>query len=173
VKYLRFDKETGAILTDFGHTPSFDIGKLDAEERYDGYHAVLTSETQKTDDWVMNTYRNLRKIDEFFKRSCGDIGERPADVSRDDHINAHFLVCFIAFAIAGILRKKLGMRYYAEDIIECLKRIECCSEQENLYLFTYRSDLSDALGKALDIDFTKRRMRLSDIKNVISTVKKQ
>lgn len=173
VKDIRFDRETGAILTDCDRLPSFDVGKLVTDEKYDGYHAVVTSETHKTDEWVMNTYRNLRKTEEFFKRTRSDIGARPADILRDDHINAHFLICFIAFAIAGILRKKLGMRYPAAGIIECLKQIECCNEQENLYLFNYRCALSDALGEALDIDFTKKRMRLSDIKKAASAVKKQ
>ena len=54
----------------------------------------------------------------------------------------------------------------------CLNKIACFNEQENLYLFDYRSEVSDAIGNALGIDFTRRRLRLSEIKNILANSKK-
>ena len=93
-------------------------------------------------------------------------------VSLQEHINAHFLTCFIALTILRILQKKTGRAYSAEKIIECLNRIAGSNEQENIYLFDYRSEISDAIGKALDIDFTHKRLRLGDIKKYLAQTKR-
>ena len=39
-------------------------------------------------------------------------------------------------------------------------------------LFDYRSEISDAIGNALGIDFTRKRLRLADIKNILANCKK-
>ena len=93
-------------------------------------------------------------------------------MSVQDHINAHFLICFIALTIMRILQKKTGNIYSAEQIVECIDRISCSHEHENIYLFDYRSEISDALGEALGIDFTNKRICLGDIKKYIGQVKK-
>jgi hypothetical protein len=46
------------------------------------------------------------------------------------------------------------------------------NEQENIYLFGYRSPLSDALGQAFGINLTKKRLRLEDIKKIIGDTEK-
>ena len=89
-----------------------------------------------------------------------------------DHINALFLSCFIALTILRILQKKVGHMYPAERIVDCLKNITCRLEQENIYLFKYRSQISDAIGEALDIDFTRKRLRLGEIKKILAQAKK-
>jgi hypothetical protein len=48
----------------------------------------------------------------------------------------------------------------------------CSLEEENLYLFDYRSDVTDSLGKAFDLDFTKKRLTRSEIKKNLGAVKK-
>jgi hypothetical protein len=65
-----------------------------------------------------------------------------------------------------IMQRKTGNVYSAEQIIECLHRISCSKEHENVYLFDYRTEVSDAIGKALGIDFTNKRLRLGDIKKI-------
>ena len=59
-----------------------------------------------------------------------------------------------------------------EQIITCLNNISCSHENDNLYLFDYRSYISDEIGKVFDIDFTKKRLLLKDIKKVLATAKK-
>ena len=58
-------------------------------------------------------------------------------------------------------------------IVECLNRISCSNEHENIYLFDYRSEISDAIGEALGIDFTNKRLRLGDIKKILAQAKKK
>lgn len=171
IKNLKFDKETGEIL-EVKRRPFIDSKKIAEEEKYDGYYAIVTSELDMSDLEVIETYRGLWEIEETFRITKGVLETRPVYVSLEDHINAHFLICFIALTIIRIIQKKLGTPYSAESIIECLNRISCSNEQENIYLFDYRSELSDAIGEALGIDFTNKRLRLGDIKKSLAQAKK-
>ncbi len=171
VKNVQFDKDTGEILKS-GKSPSFDFDKLAEEEKYDGYYAIVTSELDMTDGDIIDTYRGLWEIEETFKVTKGTIEARPVFVSREDRIGAHFLTCFISLVIIRLIQKKTGRKYSPEKIIECLNSISCSNEQDNLYLFDYRSRVSDAIGKALGIDFTRKRLRRAEIKNILAESKK-
>lgn len=171
VRNLQFDKKTGEIIMVKEH-PVFDSAKVAEEERYDGYYAIVTSELDMSDIEVIGTYRGLWEVEETFRVTKGVLETRPVYVSLKDHINAHFLTCFIALTIMRIIQKKTGRVYSAEKVVDCLKRISCSNEHENVYLFDYRSEVSDAIGDALGIDFTNKRLRLGDIKKILAGAKK-
>lgn len=171
VKNLKFDEKTGEVLEVKG-LPVFDSEKAMEEEKYDGYYAIVTSEMDMSDAEVVDTYHGLWEIEETFRITKGVLEARPVYVSLEDHINAHFLTCFIALTIIRILQKKTGKLYSAERIVDCLNKISCSNEHDNIYLFDYRSEISDALGEALGIDFTSKRLRLGDIKKLLAEAKK-
>jgi transposase len=125
-----------------------------------------------SDTEVIDTYRGLWQIEETFRVTKGVLETRPVYVSLEDHINAHFLTCFLALTILRIMQKKTGRLFSAERIVECLNKISCSNEQDNVYLFDYRSVISDAIGQALGIDFTNKRLTLGAIKKVLAQVKK-
>ena len=56
--------------------------------------------------------------------------------------------------IVRLVQKRTGHEYSPERLIDALNNISCSHEGGNLYLFDYRSDISNALGKAFDLDFT-------------------
>jgi hypothetical protein len=56
--------------------------------------------------------------------------------------------------------------------VTCLNNISCSLEHTNLYMFDYRSNISDEIGRAFGIDFSKRRLRLNEIKNILASSKK-
>ncbi|MGI6449993.1 MAG: IS1634 family transposase [Desulfitobacteriia bacterium] len=171
VKNLKFDEKTGEILK-VKERPVFDSERVAEEAKYDGYYAIVTSELDMSDIEVIETYRGLWEIEETFRVTKGVLETRPVYVSLQDHINAHFLTCFIALTIMRIMQKKTGKLYSAERIVECLNKISCSNEHENIYLFDYRSEISDAIGDALGIDFTNKRLRLGDIKKILAQAKK-
>lgn len=171
IKDLNVDKKTGELRPD-GTTPTFDYDKLAEEERYDGYYSIVTSELNMGNKEIIDTYRGLWEIEETFRIAKGDLETRPIYLQREDRINAHLLSCFISLVIMRLLQKKTGQLYSSEKIIECLNKISCSLEHDNVYLFDYRSEISDAIGSAVGIDFTHRRMRLSDIKKILGDVKK-
>ncbi len=171
VKNLQFDKQTGEVIKG-KQRPYLDFEKLTEEERYDGYYAIVTNELHMSDKEIIDTYRGLWEIEETFKITKGTLEARPVYVSREDRINAHFLICFISLVIIRIVQKLTNRYFSPEKIVECLNAISCSNEQDNLYLFDYRSEISDAIGKALGIDFTRKRLRLAEIKNILAESKK-
>jgi transposase len=171
IKNVKHDEQTGEIVS-FTGEPRLDLDRIAEDQKYDGYYALVTSELDMSDWEVIETYRGLWQIEATFRITKGVLETRPVYVSLEDHINAHFLTCFLALTILRILEKRLGWAYSAERIVECLARISCSHEQENIYLFDYRSEISDAIGQALGIDFTKKRLRLQDIKKILAQAKK-
>ena len=171
VKNITFDKKTKEVVNT-GKTLSFDYEKAMEEEKYDGYYAIVTSELGMSDQEIVDTYRGLWEIEETFRITKGTLETRPAYVSLKDSIEAHVLSCFLALVILRLLQKQTGRRFSCDQIVDCLNRISCSNEQDNIYLFNYRSEISDAIGTAFQIDFTKKRMRQGEIKNLLAKAKK-
>lgn len=171
IENLYFD-EDGAVIDEPKKQPYLNEALIREEALYDGYYVIVTSEIDKSDQWVIDTYHNLWKIEDAFKLTKSNLEARPAFVSRDDHINAHFLSCFIALTILRLLQKETGGQYSATQLVDCMNHISCSLEDENWYLFDYRSQLSDLLGKQFSVDFSKKRLKQQDIKNILAQSKR-
>jgi transposase len=172
IKNIAFDKKTGEIYEKPGKILIFDEEKAAEEAKYDGYYCIVTSELEMPQERVIEIYRGLSDIEDNFKVSKSDLDIRPVNVSREDRINAHVLTCFISLVILRLIQKKTDYKFTPEQIITCLNNISCSLEHTNLYMFDYRSEISDYIGKAFDIDFTNKRLRLSEIKNILANSKK-
>jgi len=172
VKNIEYDKETGEVITT-GKAIFLDNDKIMEEEKYDGYYSIVTSEKEMSDTEIIDTYRGLWEIEDTFRITKETLESRPVYVSRPDRINAHFLTCFIALVIMRLLQKRTGRQFSSERIVECLNRISCSHEHENIYLLDYRSEISDVIGEALGIEFHKKRLRLGDIRSIVGDTKKR
>ena len=171
IKNIDFDKETGEILST-SKALLLDLEKLKEEEALDGYYAIVTSEYKETADRIIEMYRGLWKIEESFRITKSDLEARPVYVSREDHIQAHFLTCFVALVIARILEMKMDHRYNISQILESLKKSECTYLQMNYYLFDYYDDVLRDIGEVFDIDFSRRIRSLGEIKKILAETKK-
>jgi transposase len=172
IKNITFDKKTGEICEEPGTKLIYDEEKAEEDAKYDGYYCIITSELEMHEQRVIEIYRGLSDIEDNFKVSKSDLDIRPVNVSRIDRINAHVLTCFISLVILRLIQKETDYMFTPEQIIACLKDISCSLEHENVYLFDYRSKISDELGKAFGIDFTNKRLRLNEIKNILASSKK-
>lgn len=172
VKNLTFDAQTGEVLESAKQLLSFDEEKLREEEKFDGYYAILTSEYKEPDERVIDIYRGLWKIEESFKITKSDFESRPVYLSLKEHIDAHFLTCFISLVIVRILEYRLNYKYSATAILESLRKCSCSLNQENYYLFNFYNYTLKDIGQELGIDFSKKNMSLSDIKKIIGRTKK-
>jgi hypothetical protein len=170
IKNIEYDEDTGEIVTT-GKTLFLDEDMIHEEEKFDGYYAIVTSELDMPDDKIIDTYRGLWEIEESFRITKGTLEARPVHVSRSDRIHAHFLTCFISLVIIRLMQKLTKRQYSSDRIVDCLNRISCSAEQDNIYLFDYRSETSDAIADALGIDFRKKRLRLSEIKHLLAESK--
>ena len=171
IKNIDFDKETGEILNTT-KTLQLDLEKLKEEEALDGYYVIITSEYEETADRIIDMYRGLWRIEESFRITKSDLEARPVYVSREDHIEAHFLTCFVALVIARILEMKIEHQYGITQMLESLKKSECTYMQMNYYLFDYYDDVLKVIGNKFGIDFSKRIRSLGEIKKNFADTKK-
>ncbi|WP_010529451.1 IS1634 family transposase [Lentibacillus jeotgali] len=172
VKNLTFDKKTGEILEDAKQSLLLDEEKLKKEEALDGYYAIITSEYQESDERIIEIYRGLWKIEESFKVTKSDLESRPVYLSRQEHIEAHFLTCFVSLVIARVLEQRLKGKYSVTAILDSLRKASCSHIQENYYLFDYNDEILSDIGQELGIDFGKKCMSLGEIKKILGKVKK-
>lgn len=173
IQNITYDKKTGEVFAQEGKMLIFDEGKANEDAKYDGYYCLITSELDMQTQRVIEIYRGLSDIEDNFKVSKSDLDIRPVHVSRKDRINAHVLICFISLVILRLIQKKTGQKFTPEQIITCLNNISCSLEDANLYIFDYRSIISDCIGKTFDIDFTNKRLLLNEIKNILASSKKR
>jgi transposase len=171
IKNLIYDKKTGEVLAEAGKALVFDSEKAAEDALYDGYYCIITSELDMPSQRVIEIYRGLSDIEDTFKVTKSDIDIRPVYLSREDRINAHMLTCFISLVILRLIQKKTGYCFTPEQIITSLNNISCSLEYENVYLFDCRNKITDAIGKAFGIDFTKKRLPLNKIKNILAGAK--
>lgn len=154
------------------HNWVLDEDKIAADEAMDGYYCIITSEQEMDDREIIEAYRGLWRIEESFRVLKSDFDARPVYVSRDEHIRAHFLVCYIALFIMRLMQKDTAYAYSATQISRALKNITGHHLDANLYFFDYRSDLTDALGRATGTDLTRQILTKGQIREIMGSVKK-
>jgi transposase len=172
VKNLTFDKKTGEILEGAKQSLLFDEEKLRKEEELDGYYAIMTSEYQESDEQIVELYRGLWKIEDSFKVTKSDLESRPIYLSRQEHIEAHFLTCFVSLVIARTLERRLKGKYSITAILDSLRQASCSHIQENYYLFDFYDEVLSDIKKELGIDLGQKCLSLGEIKKILGAVKK-
>ena len=171
IKNIDFDKETGEILNN-GKILELNEKKLKEEEALDGYYVIVTSEMDETDDRIIEMYRGLWRIEETFRVTKSDLEARPVFVSTEEHIQAHFLTCFVSLVIARILELRMLHKYSITRMLESLRKAECSYAQQNYYLFNYCDEILLGIGQEFNIDFIKRIRSLGEIKKQLADIKK-
>ncbi len=172
IKKIEYDKDTGEILT-ASSVLDIDEELIRKEEALDGYYVLLTSEMDESDDKIIDMYRGLWRIEESFKITKSELESRPVYVWTREHIEAHFLTCFVALTISRILEMKLEHKYSTAKIIDSLSKSKCCLLQQNYYQFNYYDEVLKDIGEICGIDFAKRIRSLGEIKQEIAETKKK
>ena len=93
-------------------------------------------------------------------------------LSRNDHIQAHFLICFVALVIARLLQLRLGNKYTIPKIVESLNKASGSLLEENWYVFNHTDEITEAITETLGIDLSRKYLRLGDIKKLLGATKK-
>lgn len=142
-----------------------DETKIAEEERYDGLYAVCTDLFDDDPSEILRISEGRWQIEACFRIMKTDFEARPVYVRRNDRIQAHFLVCFLALLFYRILEKKLDKKYTCSEILDTLRAYEFADIQGQGYMPIYESTaLTDKLHKIAgfetDYEFlTKSRMR--------------
>ena len=170
IKHLVFDKNTGEIIEAKSQL-SLDEEKIEEEEKLDGYYMIVTSEMKKTDDEIIDIYRGLWRIEETFKVTKSELKDRPIYMSTKEHIEAHFLTCYLALVLCRVLQHKLDKKYSVEKIIESLGKCNCYNIEENIYRFNYYDEVLADIGSIINIKYSLKNRTLQDIKKFLGMIK--
>lgn len=117
-KQVQTYKQTGKKVANKDKTTityELDEAKVEAMQEVYGYYAIVTSETEEDDIDIINRYHNLSRIEDSFRITKSDLEGRPVYVRTEEHIRAHFLVCFIALVIIRLIQIKY-QKLYGEDL---------------------------------------------------------
>ena len=165
INNIKFDKETGVISN--GSELSLNVDKIKEEEKFDGYYSIVTSEEHLSDLEIRNIYRGLTKIEETFKITKSEFKARPINVRLEDHIDAHFLICFISLVIIRILQTETNNKYSLKTLLEKIKKFQCTHETGNFYKFIgYKSEIQ-YLNKKIGLNLDKKYDTRENIKKII------
>lgn len=171
VKKVDFDKETGEILK-ASSILEIDEKKLKEEEALDGYYVIVTSEMNESDDRIIEIYRGLWKIEESFRVTKSELEARPVYVWTREHIEAHFLICFVALTLARILEMKTEGKYSIGKLLDSMSQANCIHVNENLYLFSYYDEVLEWISEKTGIKFNHKILSLREIKKILGSTKK-
>ena len=183
IKTVDVDKETGEIIH-----PEKVIVFLDKKlEKYKetlGYYSIVTSEIDEDDKEVINRYHGLSRIEDSFRIIKSDLEGRPIYVWTEEHIKAHFLICFIALTIIRIIQFKI-LKYEnkptlnvdgweqgitAEKIKESLNNFKACSDKNGNCMLTKPSKEIEKIVKSIDLEIPDLTTidKITNFKNLIN-----
>ena len=165
INNIKFDKETGVVSN--GSELSLNIEKITEDEKLDGYYSIVTSEENLSDLELRNIYKGLSKIEETFKITKSEFNARPINVRLEDHIEAHFLICFIALVIIRILQDKINNKYTIKNLLEIMKKFKCTHETGNLYKFIGYKPEIQYLNRKFGLNMDKKYDTRENIKKIL------
>lgn len=176
--YLRFvestsvNSNTGEILENVVYTLKQDL--ISQEEMYDGFYG-LASNLDEPVETIIGINKKRWQIEECFRIMKTDFSARPVYLSREDHINAHFLICFISLVVYRYLEMRLSSddkHYTVEEIISQLKEMNFLISSGNGYIPTYvRTDFTDRLHQVFGFRTDYEIIPTKDMKKIIQKTK--
>ena len=165
VDNIQFDEKTGVVAD--GIELTLNLKKIEEEAKFDGYYSIVTSEENLSDLEIRNNYKGLSKIEETFKITKSEFNARPINVRLEDHIDAHFLVCFISLVIIRILQNDINNKYSIKNILEKMKNFKCTHEAGNLYKFIGYKPEIQYLNRKIGLDMDKKYDTRENIKKIL------
>ena len=165
IKVLDIDKDTGEVIKTNKIVVFLDQ-KLEKYKETLGYYSIVTSEIEDNDKEIINRYHGLSRIEDSFRIIKSDLEGRPIYVWTEEHIKAHFLICFIALTIIRIIQYQL-LKYEnkstlnvdgweqgitADKIKQALNNFKACSDKNGTCLISTPDIQIEKIIKSLGIE---------------------
>lgn len=192
IKKEIFDPETGREVGNPEFSFTLDQQLLDSEEELDGYYLIKSNvvglnegsapfgypsrwhpkenlfelNRPVTDRDIIDMYQGLWRIEESFKITKSQLRARPAFVHKKDSIEAHFLSCFVALLLLRLLEKRTAAQIPVETMVESLRAAHLVKLEDETYVNAYCDNVIETIGKAMDLDLTKKHYTKGDLKTL-------
>ncbi|MBW8143236.1 IS1634 family transposase, partial [Streptococcus pseudopneumoniae] len=142
-KYLDLhylDEKTGE-LKPFSPLVTIDHEQVDFDAQFDGVNVLVTSEVGMTDEEMLEAYKELAKIEDCFRITKTELESRPVYVWTENHIQAHFLTCFIALIHLRLLQHQINWKMSPRRIANALNSAKATRLQDNYYRLQESPDM--------------------------------
>ncbi len=106
--------------------------------------------------------------DEIIILNDDELESRPVYVWTKEHIESHFLTCFVSLVILRLLEQKANKKYSISKMIESIKNFECINEFTNVYLLFNNNSIIEYLNSIFYMDTIKKRLTKAKIKNILN-----
>lgn len=202
-KYLKTEvaDQDGEDVLDYVANITFDYEKLEEDEKADGYYIIETNVRGITDNdapfegesrWlaregmlllnrevsemdIINMYKGLWRIEQNFRITKTGISARPVFLSREERIEAHFLICFLSLFIVKAMQLKLensGIHHSSFRIIEELRKLSVASMDDSNFLLLYYSQVIRDLKNAVGIDGIQNVITKAQLRKICGDAKR-
>lgn len=164
-KYLELsylDKETGEVKP-FSPLIRIDQEQVEFDAQFDGVHVLVTSEIEMSDEAMLASYKELSKIEDCFRVTKMELESRPVYVWTEEHIQAHFLTCFIALVHLRLLQHQIDWKMSPERITSALNSAKATRLRDDYYRLQENSDMQE-LNKLLGFDWTNGIVKFETLK---------
>ena len=165
--------EDGEVASDSAVSINYD--KITKEAQYDGFYCVVTN-LEDSIESIININQRRWEIEETFRIMKTEFKARPVYLSRDERIEAHFLICFMATVIYRILEKKTEEKYTVTELTESLRSMNVLRIYGEGYIPTFvRTNITDDIQKIFGLELDteiitspnmNKNKRISKVKKV-------
>ena len=183
IKTVDIDKETGEVIHPVKVIVFLDE-KLKKYKETMGFYSIVTSEIEEEDKEIINRYHGLSRIEDSFRIIKSDLEGRPIYVWTEEHIKAHFLICFIALTIIRIIQYKIlkhenkstlnvdgwEQGITAEKIKEALNNFKACNDKNGTCLISKPQKEIEDIIKSIDLEMPDLTTidKIDKFKNVLN-----
>ena len=176
-RYIKKDllnEKTGEIINSKQLKAIVDMEKIKNEFNLLGYYSIITSETEMSNEEIIDTYHNLIDIEDEFRVMKMSLNTRPMYVRSPEHITAHLTICTIALLFIRIIQnqlKKTGNNLSADRIRKALNLWQVEKIADEYYRFNNlnNSDLKMILD-AFGINIPHNLYKIGELKHIKQTI---
>lgn len=172
----RFIRKTA--ITEYGEVADKEYcelnqDKVENEAMYDGFYGVTTNLNNDISEIIAINKRRWQ-IEECFRILKTEFSARPVYLRLEDHIKAHFLVCFLSLLVYRLLETKLDHKYTVEQITSTLKKMNVCAVEAYGYIPSYkRTDLTDKLHELFGFRTDTQIIKKAKMRSIIHQSKER
>ena len=184
IKTVDIDKKTGQVIHPEKVIVFLDE-KLKKYKETMGFYCIVTSEIEEEDKEIINRYHGLSRIEDSFRIIKSDLEGRPIYVRTEEHIKAHFLICFIALTIIRLIQYKI-LKYEnkstlnvdgweqgitADKLKTTLLKYQCSVDKNGICLFTGIDKELLKVYSALNIKYELKAPTITELNKLLSSIK--
>jgi len=166
-KKMMINKTTGEVLKT-KPTYVFNQEKYERDIALDGYYCIVTNDLTLEPLDIIHHYHQLSKIEESFKVTKSDLEGRPIYVWTDEHIQGHFLTCYLALTLYRLLQLKLDKPYPIHQLKEALNSANIIKLNKDIYLLQSATSLFNQIREAYHLDLGYKTMKVEKIRRELS-----